>query len=110
MRYRALVIASCATLLSATQTVRAQQPRMTTVFRLLDGKRAAFEVRGVGQGSRGTLEIEYKGGRASIHLQVDSLMHPQRVGAAYTAYVFWGVTGDGRVARLAAGSPLNADE
>ncbi len=115
MRHRALLIASCVGLLSATRTVHAQQSpeavgrvraepqaRSTTVYRLLEGKRATFDVTGVGPGdaSRGSLEIEYKNGRAAMRLQVDSLIHPQRVGAAYTAYVFWGVAADGKVTRL----------
>jgi outer membrane protein OmpA-like peptidoglycan-associated protein len=116
MRHRALLIASCVGLLSPTRTVHAQQPpegvsrvhaepqtRSTTVYRLPEGKRATFDVTGVGQGGagRGSLEIEYKNGRAAMRLQVDSLIHPQRVGAAYTAYVFWGVAADGKVTRLA---------
>ena len=115
MRHRALLIASCVGLLSPTRTVHAQQApeavgrvraepqaRSTTVYRLLEGKRATFDVTGVGQGDagRGSLEIEYKNGRAAMRLQVDSLIHPQRVGAAYTAYVFWGVAADGKVTRL----------
>jgi outer membrane protein OmpA-like peptidoglycan-associated protein len=115
MRHRALLIAGCVGLLSATRTVHAQQSpeavgrvraepqaRSTTVYRLLEGKRATFDVTGVGPGdaSRGSLEIEYKNGRAAMRLQVDSLIHPQRVGAAYTAYVFWGVAADGKVTRL----------
>jgi outer membrane protein OmpA-like peptidoglycan-associated protein len=115
MRHRALLIAGCVGLLSATRPVHAQQSpeavgrvraepqaRSTTVYRLLEGKRATFDVTGVGQGdaSRGSLEIEYKNGRAAMRLQVDSLIHPQRVGAAYTAYVFWGVAADGKVTRL----------
>jgi outer membrane protein OmpA-like peptidoglycan-associated protein len=115
MRHRALLIAGCVGLLSATRTVHAQQSpdavgrvraepqaRSTTVYRLLEGKRATFDVTGVGQGDagRGSLEIEYKNGRAAMRLQVDSLIHPQRVGAAYTAYVFWGVAADGKVTRL----------
>jgi outer membrane protein OmpA-like peptidoglycan-associated protein len=115
MRHRALLIAGCVGLLSPTRTVHAQQApeavgrvraepqaRSTTVYRLLEGKRATFDVTGVGQAdaSRGSLEIEYKNGRAAMRLQVDSLIHPQRVGAAYTAYVFWGVAADGKVTRL----------
>jgi outer membrane protein OmpA-like peptidoglycan-associated protein len=115
MRHRALLIAGCVGLLSATRTVHAQQSpeavgrvraepqaRSTTVYRLLEGKRATFDVTGVGQGpaGRGSLEVEYKNGRAAMRLQVDSLIHPQRVGAAYTAYVFWGVAADGKVTRL----------
>jgi len=113
--HRALLIVGCVGLLSATSTLLAQQPagavgrvraepqtRSTTVYRLLEGKRATFDVTGVGQGgaSRGSLEIEYKNGRAAMWLQVDQLIHPQQVGAAYTAYVFWGVAADGRVTRL----------
>jgi len=115
MRHRALLIASCVGLLSPTRIGHAQQSpevvgrvraepqaRSTTVYRLLEGKRATFDVTGVGQAdaSRGSLEIEYKNGRAAMRLQVDSLIHPQRVGAAYTAYVFWGVAADGKVTRL----------
>jgi outer membrane protein OmpA-like peptidoglycan-associated protein len=115
MRHRALLIASCLGLLSPTRIGHAQQSpeavgrvraepqaRSTTVYRLLEGKRATFDVTGVGQAdaSRGSLEIEYKNGRAAMRLQVDSLIHPQRVGAAYTAYVFWGVAADGKVTRL----------
>jgi outer membrane protein OmpA-like peptidoglycan-associated protein len=115
MRHRALLIAGCLGLLSATRTVHAQQsaeavgrfraepqPRSTTVYRLQDGKHAAFDVRNASQAyaGRGTLDVEYRNGRASMHLEVDSLIHPQRVGAAYTAYVFWGVTGDGKVVSL----------
>ena len=115
MRHRALLIASCVGLLSPTRIAHAQQSpeavgrvraepqaRSTTVYRLLEGKRATFDVTGVGQAdaSRGSLEIEYKNGRAAMRLQVDSLIHPQRVGAAYTAYVFWGVAADGKVTRL----------
>jgi outer membrane protein OmpA-like peptidoglycan-associated protein len=115
MRHRALLIAGFLGLLSATRTIHAQQSgeavgrvraepqaRSTTVYRLRDGKRVTFAVRGVGHGdaSRGSLEMEYKNGRAAMHLEVDSLIHPQRVGAAYTAYVFWGVTADGKVTSL----------
>jgi outer membrane protein OmpA-like peptidoglycan-associated protein len=115
MRHRTLLIAGCVGLLSATGTVHAQQSaglsrrarvepqaRSTTVYRMREGKRATFDVRGVGAGSvsRGTLEIEYKNGRANIHLELDSLVNPQRVGAEYTTYVWWGVTGDGKVTRL----------
>jgi outer membrane protein OmpA-like peptidoglycan-associated protein len=116
MRHRALLIASCVGLLSPTRTVHPQQSpegvsrvhaepqaRSTTVYRLLEGKRATFDVTGVGLGHArpGSLEIEYKNGRAAMRLQVDSLINPQRVGAAYTAYVFWGVAADGKVTRLA---------
>jgi outer membrane protein OmpA-like peptidoglycan-associated protein len=116
MRHRALLMAGCVGLLPATRTVHAQQSpeavgrvhtepqaRSTTVYRLLEGKRATFDVTGVGLGRArsGSLEIEYKNGRAAMRLQVDSLIHPQRVGAAYTAYVFWGVAADGKVTRLA---------
>jgi len=116
MRHRALLIASCVGLLSPTRTVHPQQSpegvsrvhaepqaRSTTVYRLLEGKRATFDVTGVGLGQArpGSLEIEYKDGRAAMRLRVDSLIHPQRVGAAYTAYVFWGVSADGKVTRLA---------
>lgn len=117
MRHRALLlIAGCVGLLPAARTVHAQQSpeavgrvhtepqaRSTTVYRLLEGKRATFDVTGVGLGRArsGSLEIEYKNGRAAMRLQVDSLIHPQRVGAAYTAYVFWGVAADGKVTRLA---------
>jgi len=115
MRHRALLIAGCVGFLSATGTIHAQRPgevsgrvrvqpqaRSLTVYRLRDGKRATFDARGIGQGfaGRGSLEIEYRNGRAAMHLEVDSLIHPQRVGIAYTAYVFWGVTGDGKVTRL----------
>jgi outer membrane protein OmpA-like peptidoglycan-associated protein len=115
MRHRALLLAGCVGLLSAPQTAHAQQSpeaigrvraepeaRSTTVYRLLEGKRATFDVTGVGRAdaSRGSLEIEYKNGRAAMRLRVDSLIHPQRVGAAYTAYVFWGVAADGKVTRL----------
>jgi outer membrane protein OmpA-like peptidoglycan-associated protein len=117
MRHRALLlIAGSVGLLPATRTVHAQQSpeavgrvhtepqaRSTTVYRLLEGKRATFDVTGVGLGRArsGSLEIEYKNGRAAMRLQVDSLINPQRVGAAYTAYVFWGVAADGKVTRLA---------
>ena len=116
MRHRALLIASCVGLLSPTRTVHPQQSpegvsrvhaepqaRSTTVYRLLEGKRATFDVTGVGLGHArpGSLEIEYKNGRAAMRLRVDSLINPQRVGAAYTAYVFWGVAADGKVTRLA---------
>jgi len=116
MRHRALLMAGCVGLLPATRTVHAQQSpeavgrvhtepqaRSTTVYRLLEGKRATFDVTGVGLGRArsGSLEIEYKNGRAAMRLQVDSLIHPQRVGPAYTAYVFWGVAADGKVTRLA---------
>lgn len=103
MRFRALLIAGCVGLLSALPPVDAQaQSRSTPVFRLTEGKHANFDVRGIGQNnaSHGTLDIEYKNGHAMMHLEVDSLGHPQRVGAAYTAYVFWGVTADGKVTRL----------
>ena len=115
MRHRALLIAGCVGLLSATRTVHAQQSaeavarvrvepeaRSMTVYRLREGKHATFAVRGIGHGdaTRGSLEIEYKNGHAAMHLEVDSLIHPQRVGAAYTAYVFWGVAADGKVTRL----------
>jgi outer membrane protein OmpA-like peptidoglycan-associated protein len=112
MRNRAFLIAGCLGLFSAIPSVQAQQsalvraelqPRSTTVYRLREGKRATFDVRGIGgqvDAGRGTLEIEYRNGRAGMHLQVDSLVHPQRVGPAYTAYVFWGVTADGKVTRL----------
>lgn len=113
MRYRTLLIAACVGLLSAPRLVHAQQSpgaarraraeaRSIEVYRLQDGKHATFEVRGIGHGdaSRGTLEIEYKNGHAMMQLHVDSLIHPQRVGAEYTAYVFWGVAMDGKVTRL----------
>jgi outer membrane protein OmpA-like peptidoglycan-associated protein len=112
MRNRAFLIAGCLGLSSAIPSVQAQQsavvraelqPRSTTVYRLRDGKRATFDVRGIGgqvDAGRGTLEIEYKNGKALMHLEVDSLVHPQRVGTAYTAYVLWGVTADGKVTRL----------
>jgi outer membrane protein OmpA-like peptidoglycan-associated protein len=114
MRYRALLILGHVALLPATELhaqqpaqgagpVRAQpEPRATTVYRLFDGRRVTFDVKGLGQAavSHGSLEIEYKNGHALIRLQVDSLVHPQRVGPAYTAYAFWGVTGDGKVIRL----------
>jgi outer membrane protein OmpA-like peptidoglycan-associated protein len=116
MRHRALLLASCLAMLSVTPAVHAQQPagavvrvrvapqsRTTTVYRLRDGKRVSFDVTGVNQfyAGRGTLDIEYRNGRATMHLEVDSLIHPQRVGAAYTAYTFWGVSADGKVTRLA---------
>ena len=113
MQYRTMLIAACVGLLSATGTVHAQQSpeaagraraeaRSTTVYRMRDGRHATFDVRGVGHGdaSRGSLEIEYKNGHAMMRLQVDSLVHPQRIGAAYTAYVFWGVAADGKVTRF----------
>ena len=103
MRYRALLIAGCVGLLSAIPTLHAHaQSRSTPAFRLTEGKRASFDVTGIGQNvaSRGTLHIEYKNGSAMMHIEVDSLGHPQRVGAAYTAYVFWGITADGKVTRL----------
>jgi len=113
MRYRTLLIAACVGLFSAPPTVHAQQSpeaagrvraeaRSTAVYRLQDGRHATFDVRGVGHGdaSRGSLDIEYKNGHAMMQLHVDSLIHPQRVGAAYTAYVFWGVAVDGKVTRL----------
>jgi len=115
MRHRALLLAGCVGLLSVTPPVHAQQSgeaagrvraatqaRSTTVYRLVQGKRASFDVRGVSPGnpSRGSLDLDYRNGRAAIHLFVDSLMNPQRVGATYTAYVFWGVTADGKVTRL----------
>jgi len=111
MRHCALLLACCLGLFSATSTVQAQsgrgraalEPRTTTVYRLRDGKQVSFAVSGVDKAGagRGTLEIEYKNGHALMHLEVDSLAHPQRVGAAYTAYVFWGVSSDGKVTRLA---------
>ena len=116
MRHRALLFAGCVGLFSAPQTVHAQQvpeaegrvhaerqARPTTVYRLMEGKRATFDVTGLGLGHArpGSLEIEYKNGRAAMRLRLDSLIHPQRVGAAYTAYVFWGVAADGKVTRLA---------
>jgi outer membrane protein OmpA-like peptidoglycan-associated protein len=116
MRHRALLFASCVGLFSAPPTLHAQQSteaigrvhaerqaRSTTVYRLLEGKRATFDVTGLGLGHArpGSLEIEYKNGRAAMRLRLDSLIHPQRVGAAYTAYVFWGVAADGKVTRLA---------
>ena len=112
MRYRSIMITACAVLLSATLIHAQQSPaaagraraeaRSIAVYRLQDGKHATFDVRGVGRGdaSHGTLEIEYKNGHAMMQLHVDSLIHPQRVGAAYTAYVFWGVAADGKVTRL----------
>ena len=103
MRYCTLLIAGCVGLLSATLTVHAQaQTRSTPAFRLTEGKSASFDVRGLGQGnaSRGDLDIDYKNGHAMIHLEMDSLVHPQRVGTAYSAYVLWGVTTDGKVTRL----------
>ena len=116
MRHHALLIAGCVGLFSVARAVHAQQPaepaarvraepqaRTTTVYRLLEGRRAMFDVRGVGQANAtpGSLEIQYRNGRAAMRLVSDNLVHPQRVGAAYTAYVFWGVTGDGKVTRLA---------
>jgi outer membrane protein OmpA-like peptidoglycan-associated protein len=116
MRHLALLFAGCVGLFSAPLVVRAQQSpeaagrvraepqaRSTTVYRLIEGKRATFDVTGLGlgHGRPGSLEIEYKNGRAAMRLQVDSLINPQRVGAAYTAYVFWGVAADGKVTRLA---------
>jgi outer membrane protein OmpA-like peptidoglycan-associated protein len=114
MRYRTLLIAACVGLCSTPPTVHAQQfaeggsrlradARSIQVYRLQDNRQATFDVRGIAHGdaSRGTLEIEYKDGHALMHLRVDSLIHPQRVGAAYSAYVFWGVAVDGKVTRLA---------
>lgn len=115
MRHRVLLFAGCVAVLSATGAVHAQkpaepvkrvraepQPRSTSVYRLVEGKRATFDVMGVGavNMSHGSLEIEYKRGHAAMRLRLNRLTHPQRVGAAYTAYVFWGVTGDGKVIRL----------
>ncbi len=103
MRYRTLLIAGGVGLLSATATVHAQaQARSTPAFRLTEGKDVTFEARGLGvsNASRGKLDIDYKNGHAMLHLEMDSLVHPQRVGWEYTAYVLWGVTTDGKVARL----------
>src|SRR5689334_22693241 len=117
MRHYVLLIAGCVCF-APTRTIHAQQPadpagrvraapqpRSATVYRLLDGKRASFDVVGTGPGnvhvSRGSMEIQYKNGHATMRLQVDSLVNPLRVGTAYTAYVWWAVTGDGKVVRLA---------
>jgi outer membrane protein OmpA-like peptidoglycan-associated protein len=76
---------------------------MTLVVRVPDGKKAKLPIVGTPAAPlvKGSVEIEYHGGRSSIKLTLEKLPDPRRVGAFNTTYVAWVVRGDQEVESLA---------
>lgn len=76
---------------------------MTLVVRVPDGKKTKLPIAGTPAAPmvKGSVEIEYRGGRSSIKLTLDKLPDPRRIGAFNTTYVAWVVRGDEEVETLA---------
>jgi outer membrane protein OmpA-like peptidoglycan-associated protein len=76
---------------------------MTLVVRVPEGKKTKLPVVGTPTASMvsGGVEIEYRGGRSRIKLQLDQLPDPRRLGAYNTTYVAWVVRDDQEIENLA---------
>jgi outer membrane protein OmpA-like peptidoglycan-associated protein len=80
-----------------------EHPGMTLAVRFPDGKKTKLPIAGTPAASmvKGSVEIEYHGGRSSIKLILDKLPDPRRMGAFNTTYVAWVVKGDQGIESLA---------
>jgi outer membrane protein OmpA-like peptidoglycan-associated protein len=50
---------------------------------------------------KGEAEVKSKDGRTHIALRMKELIHPQRLGAFYTAYILWAIAPEGQAENLA---------
>lgn len=80
-----------------------QHTGMTLVVRVPDGKKTKLPILGTPAAPqvKGSVEIEYRGGRSSIKVTLNKLPDPRRIGAFNTTYVAWVVRGDEEVESLA---------
>jgi outer membrane protein OmpA-like peptidoglycan-associated protein len=81
----------------------AQHSGMTLVVRFPDGKKTKLPIEGTPAAPtvKGSVEVEYRGGRSSIKLTLDKLPDPRQVGSFNTTYVAWVVRGDEEIESLA---------
>jgi outer membrane protein OmpA-like peptidoglycan-associated protein len=67
-----------------------------------EGERYTVDMTGtsIAPNTRGSAQIKFENGRSHLKLTMRGLAHPQSIGAAYTTYLLWAVTPDGRVGSI----------
>jgi outer membrane protein OmpA-like peptidoglycan-associated protein len=93
--------AACAA--PARAETSAAQPRTTLAVMYVDDVSTSVDLVGplARHGHVGRADITRHKGATRIHLRLESLPHPQALGAFYTTYVLWAIAPEGQAANVA---------
>ena len=74
----------------------------TPVFNFGDGERYTVDVAGTAltPATSGHARVDHRRGRSQVRLTMRRVVHPQSIGAAYSTYVLWAVTPDGKTSSI----------
>lgn len=87
--------------MAAAATPDAVKRRSTLALTYNEGQGSEVDMVGVDTARLGEADVKRKEGRTRVKLEMESLAHPQSLGAQYTSYVLWAVAPEGRAENLA---------
>src|SRR5918994_1395572 len=74
----------------------------TATFIYADGERYTVDIAGtpLAPNTRGNAHVKHENGRSHVKLTMRRIVHPQAIGPAFSTYVLWAVTPDGKASSI----------